>query len=129
MSAPELVDRVDLEVVFVRRPDGLAGIREAWQELERVVPLRGHHFYGTFAGEEYRACAQLREGEDYPLERGTIPGGRYARVRLHGEPPALYERIGPEIESLAAIVAVDSTRPFLEHYRRHDVIDLLVPVA
>jgi hypothetical protein len=46
-----------------------------------------------------------------------------------GEPPAVYELIGPTLEELASSVEVDATRPFVEHHRRHDEIDLLVPRA
>jgi hypothetical protein len=29
------------------------------------------------------------------VESGTLPGGRYLRARLRGEPPEVYERIRP----------------------------------
>jgi hypothetical protein len=62
------------------------------------------------------------------LETGTLPGGRYAQVRLQGEPPAVYERIAPAFERLARRPDRDPSRPGLEFYRRRDVIDLLLPV-
>ena len=34
------------------------------------------------------------------LESGTLPGGRYLRARLRGDPPAVYERIGPTFDEL-----------------------------
>ena len=77
-------------------------------------------------------CVQLRD-DDNPaalgLEVGTLPGGRYARVRLEGEPPAVYRLIGPLFERLAKRPDCDSSRPVIEFYRRHDAIDLLQPVT
>jgi len=60
---------------------------------------------------------------------GTLPGGSYLRARIHGEPPALYERIAPIFQELVKRAASDQTRPSIELYRRHDEIDLLLPVA
>ena len=62
-------------------------------------------------------------------ERGTLPGGRYACVRLQGEPPAVYAEIGPTAARLAQRPDSDHTRPTLEYYRRRDVIDILVPIV
>ena len=41
---------------------------------------------------------------------------------------ALYERIGPTFEELLKEATPDETRPSIEFYRRHDEIDLLLPV-
>jgi hypothetical protein len=126
------LEREEIAVQFVRVPDGIANIRRAWDELEAVVPLRGRHFYGAFdpVAEDYRACVEVREGEEpVPgLESGTLPGGRYLRARLRGDPPGIYERIKPTFDALVAHTAPDSTRPSLEWYRRHDEIDLLLPI-
>jgi hypothetical protein len=48
---------------------------------------------------------------------------------LHGEPPEVYDQIGPTAQRLAQRSDADRTRPTLEYYRRHDVIDVLVPVV
>src|SRR4029077_8154918 len=92
-------ERDEIAVQFVRVPDALEHIRRAWDELEAVVDLHGRHFYGAFdpVPDDYRACVWVREGCDLVpgLESGTLPGGRYLRARLRGEPPGLYERIGP----------------------------------
>jgi hypothetical protein len=125
---PELVEREQTRVEFVSCADEIEKIRAAWSHLEEIVPLRGNHFFGTFDGSAYRACVEVRD-RTFGLEPGTIPGGLYARSRLRGEPPAVYELIAPTLDELAAAVEVDGTRPFIEHYRRHDEIDLLVPVA
>jgi hypothetical protein len=48
---------------------------------------------------------------------------------LQGNPPAVYEQIGPTAQRLAQRSDADHTRPTLEYYRRHDVIDVLVPIV
>jgi DNA gyrase inhibitor GyrI len=80
--------------------------------------------------DDYRACVEVREGDEpvTGLEHGSLPGGRYLRARLRGEPPAVYERIGPTFDELVRERKPDETRPSLEHYRRHDEIDLLLPI-
>jgi Integron-associated effector binding protein len=125
------VEREAIAMQCVRVSDGLPHIRRAWDELEAVVALRGRHFYGAYdpVAEDYRACVEVREDELVPgLEFGTLPGGRYLRARLRGDPPAIYERIGPTFEELTRHTKPDETRPSLEHYRRLDEIDLLLPI-
>jgi hypothetical protein len=128
-----LVERDDVHVMFKRVADDQTAIRRGWESLEDALgELRGRKFYGAFddAG-TYRVCVQLREGDDpneMGLEQGTLPGGRYALVRLEGDPPAVYERIAPTFERLARRQDRDSAREGIEFYRRHDVIDLLLPV-
>lgn len=126
------VEREEIAVQFVRVEDGLANIRRAWDVLEAVVALRGRHFYGAFdpVANDYRACVEVREGDEVvpDLESGALPGGRYLRARLRGDPPGVYERIGPTFEELERQAGADTSRPSLEHYRRHDEIDLLLPV-
>jgi hypothetical protein len=125
-------EREEIAVQFVRVPDGLANIRRAWDELEALVPLRGRHFYGAFdpVANDYRACVEVREGDELVagLESGTLPGGRYLRARLRGDPPGVYEQIGPTFDEMAREAEADETRPGLEHYRRHDEMDLLLPI-
>ena len=120
--------------MLVRVADELPEIQRAWAEFEIAVGLRGRKFYGAFdpATDTYSVCAVLRAGDDpaaFGAERGTLPGGRYACVRLHGKPPEVYEQIGPTAQRLAQRRDADSTRPTLEYYRRDDVIDVLVPVV
>ncbi len=77
-------------------------------------------------------CVQVREGDDpaaLGLESGMLPGGRYLRARLRGEPPEVYERIGPTFEALVKTAHPDATRPSIEFYRHRNEIDLLLPVA
>jgi DNA gyrase inhibitor GyrI len=133
-SAP-IVEREDVRVMFMRTTDEQEAISRTWAELEAAVgSLRGRRFYGVFDPEtsEYRACVQWREGDDavaLGLEDGSLPGGRYARERLEGQPPAVYRLIQPTFQRLAQRSDRDPSRPEIEFYRRHDVIDLLLPVG
>jgi len=132
MSEFTEVERDEVAAQFVRVPDGIEHNRRAWDELEAVVALRGRRFYGAFdpVAEDYRACVEMRDGDELvpDLESGTLPGGRYLRARLRGDPPGVYERIGPTFEELTRERKPDLSRPSLEHYRRHDEIDLLLPI-
>lgn len=133
MSEPAVVERDEIPVQFVRAADRIEEIRRAWDELEAAVgTLRGRRFYGAFdpvAG-DYRACVELRDGDEpVPgLATGALPGGRYLRARLRGEPPGLYERIAPTFDELVRLGDHDTSRPQLELYRRLDELDLLLPV-
>jgi len=126
------VEREEIAVQFVRAADGMAGIRSAWDRLESVVDLHGRHFYGAYdpVADDYRACVEMRDGDALVsgLECGTLPGGRYLRARVRGEPPEVYGRIRPTFDELAQTTQHDGTRPSLEHYRRRDEIDLLLPI-
>jgi hypothetical protein len=126
------VERDEIAVQFVRVADGLEEIGRAWNELESVVALRGRHFYGAYdpVADDYRACVEVRAGDAHVpgLENGTLPGGRYLRARLRGEPPGLYEHIKPTFDQMVQHTKPDESRPSLEHYRRHDEIDLLLPI-
>lgn len=134
MSDAYVVVREQVEVMLVRVADKLPEIRRAWAEFENRVGLRGRKFYGAFdpTTSTYSVCAVLRAGDDpaaFGVESGTLPGGRYVCVRLQGEPPGVYEQIGPTAQRLAQRPDVDPARPTLEYYRRRDVIDILVPIV
>jgi hypothetical protein len=128
------VDRDDTPVLYVSRPDALPdGPKEAFAELEgKLGALRGRKFYGAFypATGDYRACVE-RTPEDDPaqldLQEDVLPGGRYLKETLKGEPPQLYGRIGPAFEAMLAAAEGDESRPSLEFYRRHDEVVLLLP--
>ena len=131
-SQQVVVERAQTPVMFKRVADEVTAIGRGMQEVEEAVGL-GRKYYGAFNNDgEYRICVQLRE-EDNPqefgLEVGTLPGGRYARERLTGEPPKIYELIGPRFERLSSRRDRDPSRPGIEFYRRMDVIDLLLPVV
>jgi hypothetical protein len=131
-----IVEREAVLVMFRRTTDTQDAIARTWAEVEAAVgPLKGRKFYGAFtaATGEYWVCVQLRADDDpgaLELERGVLPGGRYARERLVGYPPAVYGLIKPTFDRLAEHRSdQDGSRPSIEFYRRHDVIDLLLPIA
>jgi hypothetical protein len=80
----------------------------------------------------YAACTPLKEGDDparLGLHTAELPGGWYLRARITGDSPGVYERIGPAMRALTALAApADPDRPLVEYYRRHDEIELWVPV-
>jgi hypothetical protein len=130
-----VVEREDVPVFYVSRRDEMPkAARDAFEELERRVgSLRGRKFYGVFAPREgeYRACVAVKEGdaEHLGLAEGVIPGGRYLRETLRGEPEQIYARIPAAFDALtAAATAIDGSRPSIEFYRRHDEVVLLLPV-
>ena len=128
------VEREEIAVLFIRTPDDPLEFGPAFQRLEELVGTRGRKFYGAFypREKEYRACVVTKDGDDAAalgLEEGALPGGWYLRVRLQGDPPALYERIAPTFEQLVKQAQPDEARPSLEFYRRHDEIELLLPVS
>jgi hypothetical protein len=131
MLTPVVVSREDTQVLYVAARDTVPEIRRAWARLEEVVPLRGRRFVGVvWPSGRYWAAVEHRAGEDSGgLDVGVIPGGSYARTRLRGEPPELYDRIAPAFEAFEAACERDPSRPGLEYYRRHDEVQLLVPVT
>ncbi|HEY3632108.1 MAG TPA: hypothetical protein VGL21_14455 [Jatrophihabitantaceae bacterium] len=67
---------------------------------------------------------QLATVDDQPHIQQLWP----AFEQLVGEPPRLYEQIGPGMTRLAQAAEVDESRPLVEYYRRHTEIELWVPV-
>ena len=131
-----IVERPDTPVLFLRCADRVEEIQATWPRLEAAVgSLRGRRFFGVMHARpqpEYWACVARRDGDDpagLGLETGVIPGGRYARRRLAGEPPGVFEEIVPGFRALEQEHREDGSRPSIEDYRRHDRIDLLLPVA
>jgi hypothetical protein len=134
-SGPALVERADMAVRYVQVKDELSEIQVAWPQLEAAVgQLRGRRFVAAFDPIEgwYRACVAIQpdvSAAEQALPEAIIPGGRFLRVRLRGEPPGVYEEIAPAYALLEAAGARDDSRPSLEHYRRLDEIDVLMPVT
>ena len=91
-------------------------------EVLRRLPPRHERVSSLRAGQEGD------DAETLGLEDGSLPGGRYARARLEGQPPGVYALIQPTFERLAQRPDRDPSRPEIEFYRRHDLIDLLLPV-
>jgi hypothetical protein len=134
-SSPARTRKADVRVMLEETRDELPAIQRLWPRFEDLVGLRGRKMYAmvdTQAG-TYAACTPVRDGDDpgrLGLQTGTLPGGWYLRALITGDPPALYARIGPAMQALAAVAApADRGRPLVEYYRRHDQIELWVPVA
>jgi hypothetical protein len=114
--------------MFKRVADEPTAIGRGMAELEEALgSLRGRKFYGAFdESDEYRASVQFREGDDASalgLEVGTLPGGRYARVRLQGDPPGVYALIGPTFEKLAQRADRDAAAPIVDHEKKLSPMD------
>ena len=132
-SSASVVVRTDVQVMFLRTRDAVEDIQRGWARLESLVSTRGRKFYGALdlPTGEYRVCVEVKKGDDpaaLGLESGTLPGGLYFRARLRGEPPEIYDRIGPAFNAIEKTVPPDPTRPEIEFYRKRDEIDLLVPI-
>jgi hypothetical protein len=113
--------------------DDLPHIQEIWPPFERQVGLQGRKMYARadLNLNTYTVCTPVRE-DDAPgslgLETGTLTGGSYLRGRLVGQPSEIYGRIGAGMHELQTMVEMDATRPLVEFYRRHDEVELWVPV-
>ena len=131
---PVEVERQQVRVMYMRAPEDTPfAIQNAWAKFERVVGLKGRKFYGTFdvGTREYRVCTELQPGDDperLGLEVAILPGGKYLRARLQGDPPAVYRKIPVTFQQLVKTSTSDPSRPSIEFYRSRDVIDLLLPV-
>lgn len=134
-SAPSRVERAEMTVRYVEVLDELSQIQHAWPELEAAVgALRGRRFVAAFDPVQgwYRACVEVRvaaSAAERSLPEMVIPGGEFLRVRLRGAPPGVYEEIASAYDLLESSAQRDDTRPSLEHYRRVDEIDVLMPVV
>jgi hypothetical protein len=127
------VERIETPVMFVAVRDGSDEIGPAWDHLETVLgSLRGRKFLGVFDDSgSYRCCVQVRAGDDpdqLGLQSDVVPGGQYLSATVRGPQPAAYALLTPTFAQLRRSGDRDDTRPSIEYYRRHDRIDLLMPV-
>lgn len=131
-SGPVRVLKTDVTVMLESTRDELPAIQELWPRFERLVGLRGRRMYAMISANTYATCTPVKDGDDpagLGLATATLPGGWYLQARITGDPPGLYERIGPAMQALERLAApADPARPLVEYYRRHDVIELWVPV-
>ncbi len=120
-------------IMLMRVADELPAIQRGWTQFENLVGLRGRKFYGVVdekAG-EYHVCTKIRDDDPpdhFGLETGELAGGAYLRIVLLGEPPAIYERIGPTCRHLHTLATADDARHDVEFYRRHNEIEIWMPV-
>lgn len=127
----DLINRSDVEVFEHTVADELDAMGEAWRWFEDLVGLKGRKMFARVdeAAGTYTVCTPRKAGDSFDLAVGVLLGGRYRRTVLEGEPPGLYGRVGPAMEELKALGPWDSSRPLVEFYRRHTVIELWVPVT
>jgi hypothetical protein len=134
MSDVRRIDRAPKPIMFRRVPDELPEMQRAWAELEDLVGLRGRKFYGVFdaVAVMYHVCAEIHPDDPadrFGLEVGELAGGPYLQLSLKGQPPAVYGEIGPGFDRLHAMEERDVRRHDVEFYRRHDEIELWMPVV
>jgi hypothetical protein len=132
-ATPDHIERVDVTVMQQTVADELAAIQAAWPVFEALVGVRGRKMYARVneRANTYSMCTPLRDRDDpdrLGLELATLSGGRYLRGRILGEPPDSYRRIVPAMSELQQLTPVDESRALVEFYRRHDEIELWVPV-
>jgi hypothetical protein len=133
-APPDYIERIDVTVMQQTVPDRLPAIQVAWPAFEAIVGLRGRTMYGRvdIQADTYSVCTPVRPDDDpaaLGLAVATLAGGRYLRGRIAGEPPQSYLLIGPGMAELESSVAVDPSRTLVEFYRRHNQIELWVPVS
>lgn len=134
VKPPDRIHRSDAVVMQQTTVDDLMHIQQLWPAFETLVGLRGRKMYGyvDLRHNTYTACTPFRDGDEpdeLGLRLGTLPGGCFLRGRLVGDPPQLYELIGPGMTQLEAEADVDQSRPLVEYYRRHNEIELWVPIV
>jgi hypothetical protein len=133
-TSGDRIRREPLAVMLATCADELGEIQELWPRFERLVGLRGRKMYAEadLVAGTYSTCTPIRSGDDpmrLGLQCGQLPGGSFRRGRLRGEPPELYYSIGPGFDELESAGNVDRTRPLVEFYKRHDEIELWLPVT
>jgi hypothetical protein len=130
---PDVIDREPATVMAASCADDLAEIQRLWAWFEDLVGLRGRKMYAMadVAAGTYATCTPVRSDDDpaaFGLDVGELPGGRFRRGRLRGDPPQVYARIRPGVEELEGAGSVDRTRPLVEFYKRRDEIELWLPL-
>jgi len=115
--------------------NGVAGSKEAFHTLESRLPsLKSRKFYGVVVGippnDEYKACVALTEHDDpqqLRLTVATIPGGKYAKVKIKDWNHSL-DKIGITFESLSKQFSHDNSRGSIEYYRSMTELILYLPI-
>jgi len=129
------VTRKDAAALSREVPLDIAAIQAAWPAFESGFDsLHGRRMMGLIDNRAgtYRLCTERlpRDMESsLGLDETTIPGGRYLRLRLIGDPPGVYGQIAAAFDELFEHADHDPTRPLIEFYRREGEVDCLVPVT
>jgi hypothetical protein len=130
---PDRIERLDVVVMEQSTVDDLPHIQSLWPAFEELVGRRGRKMFGRadLLLNTYTACTPVRADDDanvLGLQLGTLRGGSYLRGRMKGEPSTIYAAISDGMNELQAIEPVATTRPLIEFYRRHDEVELWLPI-
>lgn len=121
----------DIPVMYIIAKDGLIGAKDAFKKLKNLIGNTGDKkFYGVFDKEsnEYRACVKIEDGiNSCNLERGVIPGGKYARRKIKDWSKRV-DRVSASFSKLAEKNKADLDRPTVEFYRSVRDLIVMVPV-
>jgi len=133
-TQPDRIQQRDLTVMQQSTLDDLSHIQKLWPSFEELVGLRGRKMYAQIDENlnTYTVCTPVKEDDDpdrIGLHRGILPGGWYLRGRIVGPPPDSFAKIGDGMQELKATMPADATRPLVEFYRRHDHIELWMPIT
>ncbi|MGF1613419.1 MAG: hypothetical protein ACFCVA_05770 [Gammaproteobacteria bacterium] len=105
--------------------------RQSFAALEaKLSLLKGRKCFGVLLDDEYRACASILDRDrsaELPHPTWTIPGGKYARIRIPDWQKNT-NRIGAAFDELYSRPDVDYARPALEHYRSQEELFVMVPI-
>jgi hypothetical protein len=130
---PDRIERNDVMVMEQTTVDDLPHIQALRPSFEQRVGLRGRKMFGRadLRLNTYTACTPVRDDDDpevLGIQVGTLLGGLYLRGRMKGAPSAIYSSIGDGMNELQLIEPTDTSRPLVEFYRRHDEVELWVPI-
>ena len=115
-----LVELDDVSVMFKRVADEPDAITRGMADVGGAVGLRGRNTTTARSTPRDRRRVPrrtVRESDDpeaLGLEVGTLPGGRYARVRLTGEPPRSTVLMGQRFARLSRRPIVTARVPGIE---------------
>ena len=100
------VTREELVVLSRDAPLDLTTVQAAWPDFEAILgSLKGRKMMGVIFNRDdvYRLATSKLDDDGaagYGLEETVVPGGDYLRLRLHGDPPEIYARIGAAFDEL-----------------------------
>ncbi len=109
-------------------------LQAAWPEFESAFDsLQNRRMMGLIFNQDnvyLLATSQLERDADIRcgLAESVVPGGDYLRLRLVGEPPAIYASIAAAFDTLFEHADHDPGRPLIEFYRREGEIDCMALV-
>ena len=127
-----IIDMQATDVVYHDAASFPEGIQEAWQTIEEKLDyLTGRKMYAALwfpeSGPIYRVCSTFTENEQLNLPLFTIPGGKYARIKIENWQQRINE-FQVAAKQLQDEFGWKSTRPQLEFYRSQNEAYILHPI-